>query len=125
MSSFLLKMEEGELMKNKVKIFFDESGKDGDRPTTMGGLLIPDLVYSNKIIQDINDKLKKQEFTLHWKNYSGHSDSTNLIKDTVNTIMKFSSLLSFNIINYKKPINKDYNNDLFEDMIYLKLPERI
>lgn len=110
---------------NKVKIFFDESGKQADRPTTMGGLLIPSLVYDNEIIQKINDKLNKKEFHLHWKNYSGHSETKALIKESIDSIMKFSSLISFNIINYKKPIDKNCDQLLFEDMIYTKLPERI
>lgn len=110
---------------NNVKIFFDESGKQGDRPTTMGGLLIPSLVYDNKVIQNINDRLKSKEFELHWKNYSGHSEKGEVIKKVIQSIMKFSSLISFNIINYKKPNDKNIDTKLFEDMIYSKLPERI
>lgn len=110
---------------NQVKIFFDESGKRKDNPTTMGALLIPNLVYENEIIQSINDELHKKEFELHWKDYRGDSEKKALILNTISSVMKFSSLLSFNIINYKKPNDYNWDEQLFKDMVYAKLPERI
>lgn len=111
--------------KDYVKIFFDESGKNNDRPTTMGALLIPSLVYEHEMIKAINDKLKNKEFELHWKDYGGDSEKRSLILDTITAVMKFSSMFSFNIINYKKPNLQEGDKQLFEDMIYTKLPERI
>lgn len=110
---------------NYVKIFFDESGKNNDTPTTMGALLIPSLVYEHEKIKVINDNLKKREFELHWKNYGGDLEKRKLILDIISNVMKFSSLLSFNVINYKKPNLQEGDKQLFEDMIYTKLPERI
>ncbi|MCS6112581.1 DUF3800 domain-containing protein [Clostridium botulinum] len=119
-------MREGKLMENnQVKIFFDESGKNNDRPTTMGALLIPNLVYENEIIKSFNNRLQKREFELHWKDYGGDSEKRNLILDFITTIMKFSSTFSFNIINYRKPNLQEGDKHIFEDMIYTKLPERI
>lgn len=111
--------------KDYVKIFFDESGKNNDVPTTMGALLIPSLVYEHEKINVINDKLKNKEFELHWKDYGGDSEKRTLILNIMNDVMKFSPMFSFNVINYKKPNMQEGDKDLFEDMIYSKLPERI
>lgn len=110
---------------DQVKIFFDESGKNKDTPTTMGALLIPSLVYENETIKAINNKLQNREFELHWKDYGGHIEKRNLILEIMTTVMKFSSMFSFNIINYRKPNVQEGDKILFEDMIYSKLPERI
>ncbi|HBJ2608367.1 DUF3800 domain-containing protein [Clostridium sporogenes] len=111
--------------KNQVKIFFDESGKRSNKPTTMGGILIPKLVYESEIIQSINNRLQNKEFELHWKNYGGDSEKKQIILDIISYLMKFSSLISFNIINYKKPNDCNWHECLFEEMVYTKLPERI
>lgn len=111
--------------KDYVKIFFDESGKNKDSPTTMGALLIPSLVYEHEIIKAINNKLKNKEFELHWKDYGGDSEKRSLILNVMADVMKFSSMFSFNVINYKKPNLQEGDKQLFEDMIYTKLPERI
>ncbi|WP_187115113.1 DUF3800 domain-containing protein [Clostridium tyrobutyricum] len=111
-----------------VKIFFDESGKRTDKPTTMGGLLIPSNVYNFKIFNEYNEKLKNGDFKIHWTDFKGNYNQKQLIKKLVTDLMKFSSMFSFNAINYVKPNvikpNSMCNND-FEKMIYTKLPERI
>lgn len=110
-------------MKMDVKIFFDESGKRDDRPTTMGGLLIPNKIYELDIFKKYNEKLKNNEFKIHWTDFKGKYDHIELIKNLIYDLMKVSSMFDFNVINYVKPIGID--KDKFEEMIYTKLPERI
>lgn len=108
-----------------VNIFFDESGKKEDqKPRLMGGLLIPCNIYETESFKDYNNRLKENEFYLHWKKYSGDNEQKNLIIDMVVSLFKkYSSLFCFNVINYIKPEKVD--NQAFEDMVYTKLPERI
>ena len=109
--------------KINVKIFFDESGKNDDPVKTMGGLLIPNKVYEVNELVVLNNKLKQQEFKLHWVKYGGYGPDEELFYNVINVFSKYCSLCSLNIISYKKFNNITTQN--FEDMIYAKLPERI
>lgn len=106
-----------------VEIFFDESGKKKDRPTTMGGLLIPKNVYQSPDFQNLNKDLCNNEFKLHWTSYRGDSKDKMNIKKVISIFSIYSSLSSFNMINYIKPDGMEQCR--FDDMIYSKLPERI
>lgn len=106
-----------------IEIFFDESGKNKDRPTTMGGLLIPKGTYQSSDFQDLNKRLCNDEITLHWTSYRGDSKDMKNIKEVISTFATYSSLMDFNMINYIKPDR--IKQSIFDDMIYSKLPERI
>ena len=56
----------------KVNLFFDESGKDKkDTIKLMGSLMIPEKVYNCEDIVNLNNRLKKDDFKLHWTQYDG------------------------------------------------------
>lgn len=111
------------MSKIDVKVFFDESGKNNDPVKTMGGLLIPNNVYRVKELVDLNNKLKEQNFKLHWVKYSGYEADKKLFYNIIEVFSRYCSLCSLNIISYKK--FNDINTKKFESMIYAKLPERI
>lgn len=108
---------------HKVKLFFDESGKDNDRPTLMGGLLIPSMIYDTDVFKIYNNKLENKELKIHWSSFKGSNDEKQIITPVINDLMKFKDLIDLSIINYAKP--ELINKDSFNDMIYNKLPERL
>lgn len=107
----------------KASIFFDESGKNKDYLSLMGGLLIPDNIYNLDKIQEYNKDLKNRLFSLHWTKYNGDSNQTKLIKAIIAEIMKYYQLLDLNVILYERP--KNFIKAQFDAMIYTKFPERI
>lgn len=104
-------------------IFFDESGKKDDHPIMMGGLSIPKSIYSRVEFNQI------QGIKSHWVDFK---HKTNM-KELINTISKFESLIKVNVINYdynaieeatsKFPDPK--NKEFAIRTIYAKFPERI
>lgn len=107
----------------EVNLFFDESGKNDDSVKTMGGLMIPKKVYECKEIFDLNERLKKEEFELHWTKYNGGNSEARIYKEIVEVFSKYLSLCEFNIIRYEYP--KDVNKQKLDNMIYSKIPERV
>ncbi|PDM38969.1 DUF3800 domain-containing protein [Parageobacillus toebii] len=119
-----------------VNIFFDESGTKNDKPTIMGGLLIPTKIYNSFEFQELNRKLRENKFTkLHWTDYTGYEEMRKDILEVLTTFAKFSRFVKLNVINYNaNPLDirkKLYNQEqkaaelLMQKMIYTKIPERI
>ena len=107
----------------KVNLFFDESGKNDDAVKTMGSLMIPEKVYNCKEIVDLNERLRKEEFELHWTKYNGGNSEAKIYKEIVEAFSKYLSLCEFNMIRYDYPSN--VNKQKIEKMIYSKIPERV
>lgn len=127
-----------------MNIFFDESGQDSDKPSTMGGLLIPSSVYKTAEMMDLNKRLEGGEFKLHWTEYTGHSELKNNIFETITTFSKIARYTRMNVINYNRS-TLDWRYKLSGDpasgklnkrerqkflnyatlMVYTKIPERI
>lgn len=119
-----------------MNIFFDESGTKKDKPTTMGGLLIPQTIYSTYEFNEINEKLREHHYTkLHWTEFTGYQKLKNDIIEVLTVFSKFSKYCKLNVINYNEnplDIRKNlYNQEhipaekLSQIMIYTKIPERI
>ncbi|MCM3716522.1 DUF3800 domain-containing protein [Halalkalibacter oceani] len=113
-----------------MNIFFDESGRHDDKPTTMGGLLIPQAVYSATEFTELSKRLQLGTLKLHWTDYSGHGPNKQNIIDTMTLFSRFVPYVKMNVINYnhhslnihkKRLEDKDYS----KLMIYTKIPERI
>ena len=107
----------------KVNLFFDESGKNDDAVKTMGSLMIPEKVYNCKEIVALNERLRKEEFELHWTKYNGGNSEAKIYKEIVEAFSKYLSLCEFNMIRYDYPSN--VNKQKIEKMIYSKIPERV
>ncbi|MFF5996448.1 hypothetical protein AAGS61_17175 [Lysinibacillus sp. KU-BSD001] len=117
---------------HKVKIFFDESGKDKDYPNLMGAALIPATCYEHETMKPLYELIKEGKNPIHWTEYTGDGAAKRRIKTLVAQLMKYSKLIKINVISYKmnkfeemaKPI-KDYYPEITNHTIYTKLPERV
>lgn len=108
---------------SEILIFFDESGKKVDHPILMGGVAIPKEIYSRTEFNDL------QGTRTHWADFNPKQS----IKDLINLISKFESLVKINVINYdytaiesaahkfSSPKDKEFT----KRTIYAKFPERI
>ncbi|WP_282155816.1 DUF3800 domain-containing protein [Cytobacillus gottheilii] len=119
-----------------MNIFFDESGTKKDKPTTMGGLLIPQKIYNTYEFNKMKSKLQNHQYAkLHWTEYTGYKRLKDDIIEVLTTFASFAKYCKFNIINYNEnplDIRKGlYNQDhvpaekLSQIMVYTKIPERI
>lgn len=107
----------------KVNLFFDESGKNNDSIKTMGSLMIPEKVYNCEEIISLNERLKKEEFELHWTRYDGGNSESKIYKEIIDIFSKYISLCEFNVIRYDYPANR--SKQKLDTMIYSKIPERV
>lgn len=107
----------------QLEIFFDESGKK-NLPALMGGLAIPSQVYNSSQFSVLTDDLRNHKYSLHWTDYAGHGPTTKAIINTITSVMKHYQHLTFNVISYFKPYDC-HNLEVFYNMVYTKLPERI
>ncbi|MBM7837062.1 hypothetical protein JOC54_000293 [Alkalihalobacillus xiaoxiensis] len=112
-----------------VKIFFDESGKNNNKPHLMGALLIPDTILSLTELSHLEPLINKG---IHWTDYKGHSVTRKRIEYVVEILDKHFDYFKFNLINYDQSIiekksiyYKDVDGSLGNSTIYMKLPERI
>ncbi len=127
-----------------MKIFFDESGQDKDRPCTMAGLLIPDTIYNSPKLMELNEKLINKELKLHWTEYTGDIQMRNNIYSVIEVFTTLSQYTRMNVINYNtstlheryklsehegsKSKKKRRNKKIIDYatlMVYTKIPERI
>ncbi|MEI5948060.1 DUF3800 domain-containing protein [Bacillus albus] len=106
-----------------MNVFFDESGQDSDKPSTMGGLLIPNSVYDSYEMESLNEKLQSGNMKLHWKEYTGDHKLYNDIKETIDIFSLYAKYCSMNIINYNRS-TLDWRYKLSEDIGSQKLPKR-
>jgi hypothetical protein len=127
-----------------MNIFFDESGQDSDKPSTMGGLLIPCSVYNTAELIELNTKLESGQMKLHWTEYTGHAELRENIKEAIIIFSKIARYSRMNVINYNRS-TLDWRYKLSGDpasgkldkrekqkqlnfatlMVYTKIPERI
>ncbi|MFD1736078.1 DUF3800 domain-containing protein [Bacillus salitolerans] len=113
-----------------MDIFFDESGRNKDKPTTMGGLLFPTRIYNTYEFNRLSEKLRNKEMKLHWTDYAGYSKLRDDITETIHIFSRYAKFTKMNVINYNPHTlnerNTMFNGKDFSDlMIYTKLPERI
>lgn len=117
---------------HKVKIFFDESGKDKDYPNLMGAVLIPTECYELDSLNHLYDLIKEGKKPIHWTDYTGDGAAKRRIITLVEQFMLYQHLLKINVISYKmnkfeemaKPI-KPFYEEITDHTIYTKLPERV
>lgn len=107
----------------KVNLFFDESGKDKEPIKTMGSLMVPEMIYNSEEIVNLNKRLQKSEFKLHWTDYNGGNNEAIIFKEIVDVFSKYLSLCEFNVIRYDYP--PKINKKKLDAMIYSKIPERV
>ncbi|MCL6586449.1 MAG: hypothetical protein K6T72_08055 [Anoxybacillus sp.] len=116
------------MSKEKVMVFFDESGKRNNKPNLMGGLSIPHNVYCLDDFQALTQALRDRTIKLHFKNYSGDSKEREHFIQIGEVLAKFANFIRIIIINYNYSAlagSTELGKDLIEDMIYTKFPERI
>ncbi|WP_368502742.1 DUF3800 domain-containing protein (plasmid) [Alkalihalophilus sp. As8PL] len=132
------------MSKELMNIFFDESGQDSDKPTTMGGLLIPHSVYCSQEMNTLTDRLTSKEIKLHWTDYTGDGVLRENIKEAITVFSNIAKYTRMNVINYNRSA-LDQRYKLSDDigskktkgrqrkvtmnyatlMVYTKIPERI
>lgn len=126
-----------------MNIFFDESGQGSDRPSTMGGLLIPKTIYECNELKELNLKLRSKKLKLHWTEYTGHSELKSDILSVIKIFSRYSKYVRMNVISYntstlesryklshhegsRKKLKRSKDIINFKTlMIYTKIPERI
>jgi hypothetical protein len=111
-----------------IKVFFDESGKGSNKPNLMAGLVIPAIIYNSPDFTSYTQRLRDNEFKLHWKKYAGDSKKRDCITGIIETFSKYCSTAKLNVINYDHSVltgRKEFDNNTVERMIYTKFPERI
>ncbi|MBB3108753.1 hypothetical protein FHS18_000781 [Paenibacillus phyllosphaerae] len=116
-----------EIKTEKLNIFFDESGKRKDKPTLMGGMSIPAVLYNTAHFSKMSQKLRDGEINLHWKEYSGHATTRENIRDAISLITNHGKFIKCTVINYDFSLieKKGFASFMAEQMIYTKFPERI
>lgn len=112
----------------EVSVFFDESGKESDRPNLLGSLSIPKKIYEQSEIQTMNNNLRANQFKIHWKNYNGNSFVKGKIVELVELFIRYEEFMKFNVIDYHYGFLKDQQSFTKQDRdmtIYSKFPERL
>lgn len=112
----------------EIHVFFDESGKESDRPNLLGSLSIPKKIYEQKEIQCMNESLRANQFKIHWKNYNGNSFVKEKIVELIDLFIQYEEYIKFNVINYHYGFLKDQQSFTKQDRdiaIYSKFPERL
>lgn len=82
---------------HSIKVFFDESGKNQERPHLMAGVLIPTHYYNSPEIQELNEIIRSSK--LHWTDYNGDSQKRKKIWKILMTIFR-KNLIKMNVISY-------------------------
>ena len=110
-----------------LRLFFDESGKRGDKPNLMGGLSIPESLYSSVKFDSWNQKLRDKEIRLHWVGYTGDANVKKSILQLMELVSKYHKLLKFNIISYDYHMLTESRrpDSVISHMVYSKFPERL
>ncbi|WP_332834210.1 DUF3800 domain-containing protein [Clostridium perfringens] len=106
----------------KLKIFFDESGKNNTPPMTMGAIAIPENVYLSEKINSINDKLKKENLKYHFTQFNGDRNMEKRILELFQEMSPFLHTIRGNILQYS---NRNVDGEIFDLIRYSKFPERV
>lgn len=112
----------------EMNVFFDESGKESDRPNLLGSLSIPKRIYELDDLQYMNYFLKKRRFKIHWKNYNGNQNAKENIKNLIGAFIPYKDFIKWNVINYHYGFLKDqphFSKTDRDATIYSKFPERL
>lgn len=114
--------------KREIDVFFDESGKEKDRPNLLGALSIPKRIYESDDIQYLNYFLRKKVVKFHWKTYNGNPYAKENILNLIDVFVLHKEFIKLNVINYHYGYLK--GQELFsktdrDATIYSKLPERL
>lgn len=111
----------------KLDIFFDESGKQDNKPMLMGAISIPETIYLLADIQKINKELQDKKLNYHFTKYNGDYSMKNRIKGLIEVIAPNLKLMRLNIIKYDniEYSKQNKNGVLFKTMVYSKFPERV
>lgn len=114
------------MKKNKVNIYFDESGKLNENgPSLMGGILIPQNIYNLQEIKNLNIKLKNKEIKLHFTSYNGNYKTKKDYLDVIKVFSKYLKFCNANVLSYKSPQGDYLDYTTVKNMIYTKFPERV
>ncbi|QQK76875.1 hypothetical protein HUG15_15750 [Salicibibacter cibarius] len=70
-----------------VNVFFDESGKNNDKPHLMGGMAMPTQIYKHPAFFDELSAVI-QENEIHWTNFGGHHATREGIKHLIYKAIK-------------------------------------
>lgn len=115
-----------EMVKNKVNIYFDESGKrEKNGPKLMGAILVPQHIYNLEDFLIINERLRKKEIKYHFTDYNGNRGHMENYKEKINLFSKYLKYCSLNIISYRTPNSNHIDQSTVKNMIYTKFPERV
>ena len=82
---------------------YELDASNDDAVKTMGSLMIPEKVYNCKEIVALNERLRKEEFELHWTKYNGGNSEAKIYKEIVEA---FSIYLSLYTCLYNRQNNK-------------------
>ena len=114
------------MVKNKVNIYFDESGKkEKNGPKLMGAILVPKHIYDLENIVKINEKLKNKEIKYHFTKYNGNLGEMRNYIEKITLFSKYLKYCSLNIISYRTPSSTHIDQKTVKNMIYTKFPERV
>lgn len=86
---------------HKMKIFFDESGKDKDYPNLMGAVLIPTACYELDSLNHLQDLIKEGKKPIHWTGYTGDGTAKRRIITLIEQLMVYHHLLNSNVTLYE------------------------
>lgn len=112
-------------MENQLNIYMDESGKEKNNVSLMGGISIPKDYYKEEGIQKLNEKLKSNAIKLHFTDYKPHS--LELYVEVFDAFFKIKDAMNINIMAYKRSNFKNHPllASKINDMIYEKVPQRV
>lgn len=114
------------MVKNKVNIYFDESGKrEKNGPKLMGAILVPEHIYSLEDLLAINERLRNKEIKYHFTDYNGNRGHMANYIEKISVFSKYLKYCSLNIISYRIPNSNHIDQETVKNMIYTKFPERV
>ena len=114
------------MVKNKVNIYFDESGKRGDNgPMLMGAILVPKHIYDLDDFSCINERLRNKDITYHFTDYNGNRGHKANYIEKISIFSKYLKYCNLNIISYRMPNSNHIDQETVKNMIYTKFPERV
>lgn len=109
-------------MRENVSVFLDESGKDKNKISLIGSILIPNNIYYSNSVKELNNSLINNEFKFHLTDYR-NSDLNNYLH-LFNTLLDVTNL-KFNVVVFKRSSFKNHTlHGKIDDMVYSKIPER-
>ncbi|MGL5715182.1 MAG: DUF3800 domain-containing protein [Paraclostridium sp.] len=114
------------MVKNKVNIYFDESGKRGDNgPMLMGAILVPKYIYDLEDFTSINERLRNEEIKYHFTDYNGNRGHMANYIEKIRVFSKYLKYCNLNIISYRMPNSNHIDQQTVKNMLYTKFPERV